>query len=427
MRLSQFIAAASMVLAGGHASAAPHLKYVITNISVTDLGTLLGSSSDDYSVAEDINDFGDIVGYSETLNNKKHAFIYTGGQMYDIQGPGPEFVDADAHAINNSRVVVGEYRDPFVASANSRRAFYYYPGIWMTPIPKAVNLWTAWSDAAQGINDAGSIVGWSRSYGLYDGPYINPLGFCTKDLAVRWTHWSTTPANLFCTPNLPQNGQQPLSGPPPIAYDINSAGNIVGADGGLTPQGMFLWNAAQQVMMAVPTFDGAEVEVPDEPPNKLFGVARGLNDQNWVVGAWGYVNNKPYGPRRAFVWDGTSSKAQALGALPGGWESEAEEINNQYMVAGWAERDWIINYQGHKHPMGFIWHPDFGMVALPGISGTFVPNTPLPAFVPNECEAYSLNDRKPTGGLVQVVGKCDTKSQAHAVRWDITVQVQLVP
>ena len=69
--------------------------------SVTDLGTLGGSSSE----ATCINNSGQIAGDSYTSNGVTHAFLYSGGNMTDLDLPGG--TDSVAYGINNNGQVVG--------------------------------------------------------------------------------------------------------------------------------------------------------------------------------------------------------------------------------------------------------------------------------------------------------------------------------
>jgi probable HAF family extracellular repeat protein/parallel beta-helix repeat protein len=79
--------------------------FLYTGGRMTDLGTLGGDS-----IAEGINDAGQVVGYSYVNSSQTHAFLYTGGRMRDLNdllpsGSGWELVYASA--INNHGQVVG--------------------------------------------------------------------------------------------------------------------------------------------------------------------------------------------------------------------------------------------------------------------------------------------------------------------------------
>ncbi len=71
--------------------------------SVTDLGDLPGG--EDYSVAWDINDSGQIVGHSWS-NTGRYAFIWENGVMTDLGGLPGEDDFSEASGINNFGQVV---------------------------------------------------------------------------------------------------------------------------------------------------------------------------------------------------------------------------------------------------------------------------------------------------------------------------------
>jgi probable HAF family extracellular repeat protein len=74
-------------------------------LSITDLGTLPGG---DLSVAEDINNRGQVVGFGSTASGAAHAFLWDNGQMTDLGTlPGAKFKFSLANGINARGQVVG--------------------------------------------------------------------------------------------------------------------------------------------------------------------------------------------------------------------------------------------------------------------------------------------------------------------------------
>ena len=114
------------------------------------LGTLPGGG---FSVANDINQHGQVVGWAE-VRNTSHGFIWAGRAMEDL-GALPGGVGSIANAINDRGQVVGS-----AGTANGEgHAFLWEKGtmIDLGMLPGST------SSEAIAINERGQIAGWSHS------------------------------------------------------------------------------------------------------------------------------------------------------------------------------------------------------------------------------------------------------------------------
>ena len=126
-------------------------------ICLTDLGTLGGSKS----LANGINDAGQIIGWSHTLGGESHAFLYQNGVMDDLGTLGGS--ESFAYAINGAGQIVG--------GADTTDDLLYHAVRWQND--EMLDLGTLWdgnNSEAFGINDAGQIVGVSDTTPEVDGP-----------------------------------------------------------------------------------------------------------------------------------------------------------------------------------------------------------------------------------------------------------------
>ena len=364
MSLVKIAAALPLLLAAHHADAQQinQFKYVVDTVQVTDLGSLGADSG-----ARDINDLGDVVGWTEKSGDQRqHAFIHLNGQMYSVHDETPPFRNGIAWAINNSRVVVGSYQDANYPVVFDRRPFYYYPGIWLEKMQTDASpgLGYDWFGEAFAINEADSIAGTATMTVNIPPP---TTGLCHQTLAVRWFSAAYTPQSPFCIPDPDNDDTWVGQGIKPTAYDINNSHNLVGTDGGKTQFSMFFYDALQDDVIAVPRPAGAPLY---EGSTKLFGIARGMNDDNWVVGSYGHDHEgQSTIQTRAFVWNGTSGSSQSLGTFTGGTHSAAHEINEQNMVVGSSGRKWTLSGQNVNRTLAFLWHSNFGLYQLPSIGG----------------------------------------------------------
>jgi len=129
--------------------------FVGASESLKRLGTLGG----DYSYGFAINDKGDVAGSSTLANGEEHAFLDRAGTMRDLGTLGG--TKSEAWAVNLSRQVVGCSK---TAGNASNEAFIYTGGL-MQGLPTLGGT----EACAYGINKAGWVVGQStRTPGVFD-------------------------------------------------------------------------------------------------------------------------------------------------------------------------------------------------------------------------------------------------------------------
>jgi probable HAF family extracellular repeat protein len=268
--------------------AATNLAIAVLPYSVTDLGTLGGSSA----TAFGINNLGQVVGSSDTAQTVSHAFLWEGGHMTDLGLSDAR--NSLAYCINDASQIAGVYSYPDRDTAG----FFYAAGVVTTLsyVPhgrvSAINnigeivghltldtgtspeafLWNAGtvidlgtlggtSSQARAINDSGQIAGFAY---LGGNSAIHAFLYSGADLADLGT----------------------LGGRNSMAFGINRTGQIVGASltPGNGPQHAFLYSAG--VMTDLGTLGGTESQ------------ADGINDSGWAVG-WSRTAG---GEQHAFLW-----------------------------------------------------------------------------------------------------------------------------
>jgi probable HAF family extracellular repeat protein len=159
-----------------------------------DLGTLGGRNSE----ASDINESGDIVGWSDTASGGTHAFVYRDGKMLDLGTLGG--ANSYASAVNSAGDIVGSSGTP----SGAVHAFLYKNGV-MLDLGTLGGL----NSEASDINDSGVVIGSSETT-----KELWPGGCCGSDAFI---YRNGAMVGYGC-------GSQKCS-----ASSINEAGDIVGS------------------------------------------------------------------------------------------------------------------------------------------------------------------------------------------------------
>jgi probable HAF family extracellular repeat protein len=240
--------------------------------SMVDLGTLGGGGS--WAMA--VNDKGQVAGYSAVKSGNFHAFLWQDGQMTDLGAF--EGSKTGVNGMNGRGDIVG------YGETNLRQRAY----VWENGVMADLGTLGGTESQAFGINDNGQVVG--QSYTV------------TGTHAFRWQDGVMTDLGTF--------GWASSS-----AFDINNAGQVVGWVDDRTG------GAARGFLSEGDTM----VEVGSD---RSF--AYDVNERGQVVG-WDWTPGQPSSDASAFSWlDGMTTD---LGASAEAW-SEAYAVNDCGEVAG---------------------------------------------------------------------------------------------
>lgn len=300
-------------------------------IQMTDLGTLSGNSE-----AFAINESGQVAGYSGSK-----PFLWENGVMKELALPAG-FTSGRAQGLNNLGHVVGQMN-----GASGTRAFLWTREGGMRPLAGSDN------SNAYAINDNGIVAGYAK---MADG-------------TIRAAIWIEGLIQF-----LPPGAV--------VAYDVNSAGEVVGSGtpsvvvGGMTWGTAFMWSAAAG-LRSVATLRGSA------------GEALGINDAGQVVG-WGpHATDETI--HHAFV--SAAGTAVDLG-IPGVSNSVVMKISSNGLKAG----------RSGASP-ATLWLTDGSMIDLRGPPGTFNPR------------AEDVNSAGAVAGIVHVMTR--KGSSRRAVVWRV--------
>jgi len=288
--------------------------WASTIYSVTDLGSLGGSSATGYQ----INDAGAVVGWAETLTGSQQAFVSpSGGSLEKLQSPGAS--DSYAYGINGSNVIVG------ISYINGQPHGTVWSGSSVTDLGAGV--------CATAINASGTIVGsnghafklvngayqdlgtapggdWSAAYGVNDSGTVVGDGDLADGLfrAMVWNADGSV------------NELGTLGGANSYATAVNDSGEVIG-DAATASGYVHAFADIGGVMQDLGTLDGGS------------SYAYGINDSGVIVGySWGPDDTNP----TAFIyWNGVMEDLNSLLPSGSGWQLlEAFGINDSGEITG---------------------------------------------------------------------------------------------
>jgi probable HAF family extracellular repeat protein len=287
---------------------------------LTDLGNL----GQPFSFAYDINDKGQVVGYSGDYLIR--AFLWKRSTGITDLGTLPETDDSVANGINNAGKVVG---------SSGNRAFLWNPSTGMSEIPTL--------SSANAINNAGKVVGssgnraflWNPSTGTTDlgtlpgassssATDINDAGQVVGDADNHAFLWgeSTGMTDLGTLPD--KNSSS--------AAAINNFGQVVGTSGNSDDSissRAFLWSDSTG-MVNLGTLPSQDPDNPDYTASSALDI----NDAGQVVG----YSVQPY-RSNAFLWSNSTGMVDLNTLIDPGldWQlGAATGINNQGQIIGYS-------------------------------------------------------------------------------------------
>ena len=282
----------------------------------------LGTFGADFSRATAINDAGRVVGFVATFVSREdlyegqewplaRAFVWDAASgMRELGTIGGAFEASVATDVNAAGQVVG-YSETLCGCHgfgwDESRATMWAPEAAPLNLGLLPGLWSQVS-RAEGINDAGHVVGPSYSY--------------EEDLdepsqAFRWS---------------PAQGMEPLAPLPgrgAAAVDVNDARQVVGASGGHTYVGLYsIESVVDGGNATIWEADGAAVDL-GRLPGDASSVATAINSAGHVVGSSSGQQTRP------FLWE-RGVGMRALPLLSGHVDGHASDLNDAGQVVGWS-------------------------------------------------------------------------------------------
>jgi probable HAF family extracellular repeat protein len=223
--------------------------------NMTSLGTLGGA----YSYAQGINNVGQVVGYSDGLGPSSDymPFLWSNGTMTQLSQPGNGGL---ALAINDSGLVVGFSIAAASAAYWSNGTQYLFPNTYCS---------------AHDVNNSGQIVAgaflWDNGTAIPLNPFVDAVAINDASQVVGIT--SDERAALWSNGNVTDIGPALYSGSVSQIFDINNAGQVVGA-GLLDNNSPYLWD------------NGTVIDLNSlvNESGWTLSKAYGINDLEYIVG-----------------------------------------------------------------------------------------------------------------------------------------------
>lgn len=284
-------AIAAVALASSTLHACPP-EYEYEMACAPPCGTIKSSAT-----ALDINEAGDIVGFTTGFCYQEKAFIWKAGTPNLQFLPMPAGTTSSrADAINDSGQIVGVFVNP--ANPEGSGGFIIDNGVFtgMGTLPGG-----NWSEAYD-INDAGVAVGW------WGNTVVGP-----SPMAMTWTRGVMSDLN----PRLGHISSK--------AYAINDPGTITG----YVAQKNYLYDGRAFI------WDGRRLIVLPPAPGAYTSYGTAINDLGQIVG-YGTAECDPPDrfctESRGFFWNG--SEMISLGSLPGYVRTFPADVNHSRQIVG---------------------------------------------------------------------------------------------